>query len=64
MNGTPSSWSDVLSGIPQGSILGPLLFIINDTCKSLNSSAYLFADDSKLYKIMKDTNNTIPLHGP
>ena len=46
-------WADVLSGIPQGSILGPLLFIIFindpvDFCE-INLKLYHFADDAKLY---------------
>ena len=51
LNGIYSSWATVLSGIPQGSILGPLLFIIyiNDLPDSLNvdSNIFLYADDAK-----------------
>jgi len=50
--------ADVLTGIPQGSILGPLLFIIFindlvDFCE-INPKLYLFADDAKLYNHIKD----------
>ena len=50
INGSRSSWADVTSGIPQGSVLGPVLFIcyINDMPSSVQSSIYLFADDAKL----------------
>ena len=42
---------DVLSGVPQGSVLGPLLFLIfiNDLLSYINSECRLFADDAVLY---------------
>ena len=45
------------SGIPQGSVLGPTLFVmfINDLPSSVRSETFLFAEDSKLFrKIMND----------
>ena len=46
-----SKWKKVTSGVPQGSVLGPLLFVIyvNDINRNLKSSMKMFADDSKLY---------------
>ena len=59
VNGEFSGWADVLSGIPQGSILGPILFIIfindlADICAD-NIKLFLFADDAKMYYHIKDT---------
>ena len=50
-NGKCSSWKDVTSGVPQGSVLGPVLFIIyvNDIPESLESFCKIFADDTKVY---------------
>ena len=56
LNGIESAWVTVTSGVPQGSILGPLLFImyIDDLCdKCENSESLLFADDGKIYKAIK-----------
>ena len=52
INGKSSKWSDVLSGIPQGSLLRPLLFIIyiNDLPGVVGSVCKLFADECKLYR--------------
>ena len=45
-----SIWQDVKSGIPQGSILEPLLFLtyVNDLSRSISSKVFLFADDTKI----------------
>lgn len=50
VNGTSSSWKEINAGVPQGSILGPLLFLvfINDIINDIDSYIYLFADDTSL----------------
>ena len=51
VDGVHSSWNPVKSGIPQGSVLGPLLFVIyiNDMPTKIKSLCLLFADDAKIY---------------
>ena len=53
LNGQHSSWDNVNAGVPQGSILGPLLFLIyiNDLCNNLSSNCKLFADDASLFSV-------------
>ena len=49
--------SPIESGVPQGSVLGPLLFLtyINDLEVNMNSKIKFFADDIMVYSIMRDT---------
>ena len=52
-----SDWADVLSGVPQGSVLGSTLFVlyVNDLPDIVESKVKLFADDTKLYsRVQKD----------
>ena len=51
-----SDWTSVKSGIPQGSVLGPVLFVIfiNDLPDALSSASKIFADDTKLYRTVKE----------
>lgn len=51
LNGMESNWEKVYSGVPQGSVLGPLLFLIyiNDLDEGISSNIKLFADDSSLF---------------
>ena len=56
LNGSFSNYSTVESGVPQGSVLGPLLFLIyiNDLERNTKSNINFFADDIMLFSIVKD----------
>ena len=51
LNGETSSWLNVTAGVPQGSVLGPHLFLvyINDLPDEITSSCKIFADDTSLF---------------
>ena len=62
VDGVRSNWKKVISGIPQGSVLGPLLFVIfiNDLPDEVKFGiCKLFADDCKLYGVVNDSENKL-----
>ncbi len=64
VNGERSEMKDVVSGVPQGSVLGSLLFLIyvNDLAEVIkNSNIFLYADDTKLFKEIKHKQNCLSL---
>ena len=54
LNGQCSNWGNILIGVPQGSILGPLVFLvyINNLTADLKCSVKLFADDTSLFTVV------------
>ena len=60
MNGQSSSWLSIRTALPQGSVLGPLFFLIyiNDLPEGLNSEVKLFADDTSLLSIVNSVNTS------
>jgi len=63
LNGTKSSWQNVLSGVPQGSVLGPLLLIIfvNNIESGISSKVLKFADDLKVFRAITGQDEHISL---
>ena len=57
LNGQTSCWKEILAGVPQGCILGPLflLIFINDIPEGIQSNTIFFADDTSIFSIMKDS---------
>ena len=61
LNGKESEWTGIKAGVPQGSVLGPLLFLIyiTDLTDNISFDMHLFADDSSLFTRV---NGTIETH--
>ena len=58
LNGQSSTWLPIIAGVPQGSILGPLFFLIyiNDLSKNFSSITKLFADDTSIFSVVYDVD--------
>jgi hypothetical protein len=65
INGQYSEWTRVLSGVPQGSVLGPILFniFINDLDSAVTAGQLLkkFADDTKVGQILENSTSALEL---
>ena len=60
LNGQNSSRTPVFAGFPQGSVLVPLFFLIyiNDLAEDISSTAKLFADDTSLFSVVNDIDES------
>ena len=60
LNGQTSEWEKINAGVPHGSILGSLFFLIhiNDLTDGNTSIAKLFADDTSLFSVVQNKNNS------
>ena len=56
LNWKNSNWASIRAGVPQGSVLGPLLFLvyINDFVENVNCDVRMFADDTSLFSVVED----------
>ena len=63
VNDIKSDWAPVVSGVPQDTVLGPLLFslYINDISADIESEIRLFADDCVCYREIKNEEDTLKL---
>jgi len=63
IRGSYSDWSPVISGVLEGSILGPIMFLIyvNDIPNIVTTTAKLFADDTKIYRQINNVEDSIAL---
>ena len=60
LNGQNSSWTPVFAGVLQGSVLGPLFFLIyiNDLAEGISSTAKRFADDTSLFSVVNNIDES------
>ena len=63
LNGHMSQSVPVTSGVPQGSVLGPLLFImfVNDLPLVVSGPTYMFADDTKIFRVIRNSEDYVTL---